>query len=312
MVRNWRVDCPRLHKLCVQLETHFGHTKNRDRLRSDLADAHEQYVAAKKQDSQRLEALREYCETKLALDSQLCDEDGQPDDNHQWHVHAWAESLGEVESKGQPAKSVRRFISGWVPRELLDAAPGFVLSLPPEKADGIRRSLTQSEKSVALAVIHDVTASDPIVDENHALSNWHSYSLAVEQTRKYADDSWAPKLGMWAKGIGVSEQPEGVMSAILDLLRGWAEKLGLEVGAGHRDMVRAHREKLFPNGLPDDQDLIDAIVKLDTERGNGITDKAILLDFTKEQSNSCPKVEKLQGRIRKARQSGKTTLPPCS
>ncbi len=226
--RNWRVDCPRLCKLCVQLETHFALPENRDRLLADLADARKQYTVAREQSTQRREVLREYCETTLAQNPQLCAEENQPDDSHRWHVHTckwhvqkWCNAPDGAEQKteGQPVEGVRLFISGWVPSELLDTTPGFVLPLPPEKADSIGRSLTQAERSIALAAVHDVVASSPFVAEDHSLAEWPTYWLVVENARNEADDTWAPKLEAWAKEWGMAEQPQDVMPAILNLLQ---------------------------------------------------------------------------------------------
>ena len=76
------------------------------------------------------------------------------------------------------------------------------------------------------------------------------------------------------------------------------------------DAHHAHRKRLFPNGEIKDVDLRDAIIKLDTLRSKENTDIGILRDFTGETKGDCPKALSLQKRIRKARQDGRTTLPP--
>lgn len=72
----------------------------------------------------------------------------------------------------------------------------------------------------------------------------------------------------------------------------------------------AHRTKLFPKGTKGmDQNLIDAIVLLDSERGGKSSDMQILREFMGEPVNRCPKAKKLAAKIRKARQTGRTSLP---
>lgn len=81
-----------------------------------------------------------------------------------------------------------------------------------------------------------------------------------------------------------------------------------EIYAQLEDPKRTEK-KLFPNGVPDDTDLVDAIVKLDNERSPGNTDMDLLRGFTGETRDDCPYATKLQSRIRKARSDGRTTLP---
>lgn len=71
----------------------------------------------------------------------------------------------------------------------------------------------------------------------------------------------------------------------------------------------AHAKKLFPHGLPPDQDTVDAVVKLDTERSADNTDIGILRSFTGEKPGADKKAKSLQGKIRALRGRGGTTLP---
>ena len=100
--------------------------------------------------------------------------------------------------------------------------------------------------------------------------------------------------------------PRTYLHVLRTMLRVIEMAWNVEINAHH-----AHRKKLFPRGLPDDPDLVDAIVWLDSERGGGEKDMQILRRFTSESLKSCPKARSLQGRIRKARQSGRTSLPPA-
>lgn len=77
------------------------------------------------------------------------------------------------------------------------------------------------------------------------------------------------------------------------------------------EQVRANHFKLFPKGDLDDKELTDAIVKLQTERGNGKGDAEILRGITGEAVGSDPKARRLAARIRRARKDGKTSLPPA-
>jgi hypothetical protein len=104
----------------------------------------------------------------------------------------------------------------------------------------------------------------------------------------------------WVKAVGTLTREHA--SRLQEVINGAFEVLGVKT-----DPVRAHLKKLFPLGIPEDVDLRDAIIELDAMRGGGKSDRQILRDKMKISDT---KVNALQGRIRKARGSGKTTLPP--
>jgi len=68
----------------------------------------------------------------------------------------------------------------------------------------------------------------------------------------------------------------------------------------------ADQKKLFPKGPLKNINLSDAILKLQTERSADNTDMDILRDFTNGNNKEA---RKLQDRIRKARNDGRTSLP---
>lgn len=89
-------------------------------------------------------------------------------------------------------------------------------------------------------------------------------------------------------------------------------ELGCHVAAASdipRERTDAHGAKLFPNGLPDDPDLVDAIIHLDTERASGVKDIDILSGFFNGDRD---RARRMSDRIRSARSRGKTSLPPAN
>lgn len=74
--------------------------------------------------------------------------------------------------------------------------------------------------------------------------------------------------------------------------------------------VRAHRESLFPKGQEGiDQDTIDLIVQLDTQRSTKC-DVQIAREFFGRRDDPSTEALKALARIRRMRQSGRTSLPP--
>ncbi|WP_428305596.1 hypothetical protein [Lacipirellula sp.] len=69
---------------------------------------------------------------------------------------------------------------------------------------------------------------------------------------------------------------------------------------------QAFREKLFPRGIPGDQNLVDCIILLDSKRDGKTADMVWLLEFF--DSNEAA-AKRMQVRIRKARRDGVTNLP---
>lgn len=81
-------------------------------------------------------------------------------------------------------------------------------------------------------------------------------------------------------------------------------------GSHSKAAHHAHHLKLFPKGDINDAELMAAIIELDAKRAHGRTDMDILRAYTGESKGNAPRAESLPGRIRKARQDGRTTLPP--
>lgn len=67
------------------------------------------------------------------------------------------------------------------------------------------------------------------------------------------------------------------------------------------DDVRANALKLFPGGMPENQDIIDLVVKLNTEKDSGKSMNAIALEFAGEKK----KAQSLLSQIRRMRRDGK-------
>jgi hypothetical protein len=75
-----------------------------------------------------------------------------------------------------------------------------------------------------------------------------------------------------------------------------------------KDAHHAHRTKLFPKGIPEDSDIVDAILRLESERTDENTDIGILRELMGEIKGECPKATKIQTRIRRAQLDGRTSL----
>jgi hypothetical protein len=81
---------------------------------------------------------------------------------------------------------------------------------------------------------------------------------------------------------------------------------------GHAGAQQAQERRLFPRGLPtgvESQDVIDLIIKLDTDWIPGVTYKKIALDFLDGNQS---KATRLLTRIRGMQNTGHTTLPKAS
>lgn len=66
--------------------------------------------------------------------------------------------------------------------------------------------------------------------------------------------------------------------------------------------------KLFPNGVPNDSDIVDLVVRLDSARGGKLSMSAIARKYTGEQLGSDPKAKKLLARIRMMQTRGNLNL----
>ncbi|MCA9125016.1 MAG: hypothetical protein H6822_19730 [Planctomycetaceae bacterium] len=66
--------------------------------------------------------------------------------------------------------------------------------------------------------------------------------------------------------------------------------------------------KLFPQGVPDDSEVVDVVVRLDAARGTGKSKSEIAREYTGETSPNDEKAKKILARIRMLRNRGKLNL----
>ena len=90
------------------------------------------------------------------------------------------------------------------------------------------------------------------------------------------------------------------------------EKWKLETGELQEPQKTSANEKntnkFFPDGVPDDPDLVDLAVRLDAAKGSGKRQLDVARELTGEAPGSDPKAKRLLARIRMMRQRGKLNL----
>jgi hypothetical protein len=69
----------------------------------------------------------------------------------------------------------------------------------------------------------------------------------------------------------------------------------------------ANTAKLFPKGLPQNPDIVDLVVRLDTAKGTDKSDIAIAREFTGEPESRDGKARSLLSQIRRMRRNGRIT-----
>jgi hypothetical protein len=72
--------------------------------------------------------------------------------------------------------------------------------------------------------------------------------------------------------------------------------------------VDANTRKLFPKGLPDNQDVVDLVVRLNTEMGPGRSMNQIAREFTGEMAKNDAKALSLLSQIRRMIRKGRVKL----
>lgn len=76
----------------------------------------------------------------------------------------------------------------------------------------------------------------------------------------------------------------------------------------HEQVVSANRLKLFPKGIPENSDIQDLVVRLDTEKGSGKSKNRIAREFTGEDRGHDPKARSLLAQIRRLKRDGRVNL----
>jgi hypothetical protein len=73
-------------------------------------------------------------------------------------------------------------------------------------------------------------------------------------------------------------------------------------------VVDANTQKLFPKGIPQNPDVIDLVVRLNTEKGSGRSMNQIAQEFTGETAQNDPKARSLLSQIRRMVRKGRVKL----
>lgn len=163
---------------------------------------------------------------------------------------------------------------------------------------------------------HDWAILNPCRESDNAMMRFSlDYQPLIDEIRrghKLALDRWGEALDNPCEDYQVNYcQALGVLAArIFKVCELISEREDSSGQMDPQESVRAHAEKLFPKSVPQDPDLVDAILKLDSERSESNTDIQIIRKITREPADNCPIARRIQGRIRALRARGGTTLPP--
>jgi hypothetical protein len=334
MDKHWRVTQPELHKFARRISDLFPVGSRRDWLVTQLRDyksAGERFVESEiKWRNDR----REYFEEELPKqpasfrNENACDHESLMWDTYERLLDS-QQDIDDVSTKLRRATCVRLWpdksghlvptrmrcftdygdgtgsvnVVGWIPRDLFKFDDSHKPSspLPPSKLKG-GRGYTVPEICYGLAVIHDADGSfSPFAAEGSAIGDLFGFEFWFMEARirgtemaawRAANDDWLVSLEpLFAQASSAIESQ-------------------CPSGASPENAHQAHDKNLFPRGPLEDWELMAAIVAVNNGRGTCGYDIEILRKFTDESVGACPNAESLQKRIRRARQDGRTTLPP--
>jgi len=99
-------------------------------------------------------------------------------------------------------------------------------------------------------------------------------------------------------GDGI-EQAEDKLSALLQWIRAMSDVPAV---------VRANNRKLFPKGLPSNPNLIDLVLRLDSQRDSGKSMNQIAREFIEETEGNDKCAQSLLAQIRRMRRDGRLNL----
>ncbi len=99
-------------------------------------------------------------------------------------------------------------------------------------------------------------------------------------------------------GDGI-EQAEDKLSALLQWIREMSDVPAV---------VRANNRKLFPKGLPQNPNLIDLVLRLNSQRDSGKSKSQIAREFTKETAGNDRRAQSLLAQIRRLIREGRLNL----
>lgn len=119
----------------------------------------------------------------------------------------------------------------------------------------------------------------------------------------------AARLAKVAHGIS---HPDAISE--LMLVEAWCEQeiaklerasTGDSADPASRQPVSANAAKLFPKGVPDNTNIVDLVVRLNTARGTDRSEISIAREFTGESEGQEPKARSLLSQIRRMRREGR-------
>ncbi len=99
-------------------------------------------------------------------------------------------------------------------------------------------------------------------------------------------------------GDGI-EQAEDKLSALLQWIRAMSDGPAV---------VRANNRKLFPKGLPSNPNLVDLVLRLDSQRDSGKSKVQIACEFTEETTGNDRRARSLLAQIRRLIREGRLNL----
>lgn len=80
------------------------------------------------------------------------------------------------------------------------------------------------------------------------------------------------------------------------------------VKATQDEAASANRLKLFPKGVPENNDIVDLVVRLDAERDSGKSMNRIEREYTKEKRGKDQRAKSLLAQVRRLKRQGRVNL----
>jgi len=194
-----------------------------------------------------------------------------------------------------------------------DAPPGWIGGPPPrtlaeladyldgklrvfrELPDRTKGYFEESVQQSGLITIHDKRAKPEYVRRRlqYALFASRNVIRWLDQQRMVA----GRPVGV-TDGDGI-EQAEDKLSALLQWIRSMSDGPAV---------VRANNRKLFPKGVPNNPDIVDLVLRLDSQRNSGKSMNQIAREFTEKSEGNEKRAQSLLAQIRRMRRDGRLNL----
>ena len=136
----------------------------------------------------------------------------------------------------------------------------------------------------------------------------NSHPVAIRQVKDFLDFTE----NQYTAFIGGDEAAkDNFPNAMFDLVN-CIKSAVKAILAASKHLNSANTSKLFSGKIPNNTDLVDLVVRLDTERGKAEKERrswnAIARDFTGETADDCPRANSLLSSIRRLKRQGRVNL----